>query len=118
MIRGSVDADGAPVISLSVGQRSWRAVVDTGFNGDLELPYALVPAVNARFFAHGRANLAGGQSVEEEYYLVDFPFDGQTVRAVASFVNGDEILVGTRLLRKHRLVIDFSTREVELERPK
>ncbi|MFN3650156.1 MAG: hypothetical protein ACK47B_11305 [Armatimonadota bacterium] len=116
MITGAVDADGAPVISLSVAGRTWKAIIDTGFNGDLELPQALGPSVNARFFGRGRANLAGGQAIEEEYYLVDFPFDGSTVRALASFVTGSEILIGTRLLQDHRLEIDFPARKVSLSR--
>jgi predicted aspartyl protease len=116
MIGGIVDAEGAPVIQLSLAGRTWKAVLDTGFNGDLELPYALGPTVNARYFARGRADLAGGQNIEEEYYLVDFPFDGRTVRALASFVPGTEILIGTRLLREHRLEIDFPARLVRLER--
>ncbi len=41
MICGVVEAGGAPVIYLSLAGQSWRAIIDTGFNGDLELPYAL-----------------------------------------------------------------------------
>lgn len=93
-----------------------EATIDTGFTGDLDLPYALGPNVNARFFGRGRANLAGGQSIKEEYYLVDFPCDGNTVRAVASFVHGAEILIGTRLLCDYRLELDFLTRRVHLDR--
>jgi hypothetical protein len=60
--------------------------------------------------------LASGQSIEEDIYSVDFPFDGQTVRAEASFVPGDTILVGTGMLSSYRLVIDFPARAVLLER--
>jgi len=49
MIEGRVEDDGAPVIYLPLGQREWRAIIDTGFNGDLELPFALGPIVNADF---------------------------------------------------------------------
>src|SRR5262249_17475686 len=116
VITGAVDADGVPVVHLTVAGRTWRATIDTGFNGDLELPYALGPSVNARFLGRGQATLAAGQSIEEEYYLVDFPFDGRPVTALASFTAGTEILVGTRLLRDHRLEIDFPARQVKLER--
>jgi len=116
MIAGTVEAEGLPVIYLPVAGRTWRATIDTGFNGDLELPPAVATAVNARFFAEGSAALAGGQRIQEDYYLVDFPFDGRTVRAVASFVAGSEILIGTRLLRDYRLEIDFPAHEVKLDR--
>lgn len=36
--------------------------------------------------------------------------------AEATFVATDEILIGTRLLRNHRLEINFATGEVLLER--
>jgi predicted aspartyl protease len=116
MIEGLVEDDGWPVVHLPVAGRRWRATIDTGFKGDLELPYTLGPSVRARFFGHGRADLAGAQSVEEEYYLVDFQFDDGTVRAVASFVTGDEILIGTLMLRDYRLEIDFPARRVMLEK--
>jgi hypothetical protein len=52
----------------------------------------------------------------EHCYQVEFPFDGETHYVLATFVPGDEILIGTRLLRRHRLEIDFTTRSVLLER--
>jgi hypothetical protein len=58
-----------------VANRTWQALVDTGFNSDLELPEAL------------RAS-----------------------------VPGNEITIGTRLLRKHRLEIHFVNGTVLIER--
>jgi hypothetical protein len=60
--------------------------------------------------------LAANQRIEEDVFLVDFPFDGRMVRAQATFVDGDEILIGTRLLRAYRLRIDFPARTVALEK--
>jgi hypothetical protein len=47
---------------------------------------------------------------------VDFPFDGQTEIAEATFVPGREILVGTHLLRQHQLTIDFPAGTLRLDR--
>lgn len=105
-----------PVVDLDLGGRTWTATIDTGFNGDLELPYAFGSCVNARFFGVGSADLAGGVTIDEEYYRVDFPFDGDTVPAIASFVDGAEILIGTRLLQAYRLEIDFPLRTVLIQR--
>ncbi len=38
MIRGTVSADGVPTITVSIAGQDWIAIIDTGFNGDLELP--------------------------------------------------------------------------------
>ena len=49
-------------------------------------------------------------------FIVDFPFDGEVNAADVSFVDGDEILVGTAMLRGYRLEGDFVARTVNLER--
>ena len=52
----------------------------------------------------------------EDAYLIDFPFDGLTVEAEATFVSGDEILIGTGMLAQHRLEIVFPARTVLIEK--
>ena len=116
MIGGEVDEEGIPFITLSLAEREWRAVIDTGFNGFLELPYSLGSSLKPTYLGTGLSLLAGGQQVEEVHYVVEFPFDGDVVRALATFVTGDELLLGTRMMREHRLAIDFSAGTVELER--
>jgi hypothetical protein len=116
VIAGSVTDNGVPVITLVVAGQTWLATIDAGFNGDVELPEALRPAVRPRFIGRISSALAGGQSLEEDVYLVDFPFDGRTLRAEATFVPDSEILIGTQLLRPYRLEIHFPERTVLLER--
>jgi predicted aspartyl protease len=116
MIVGTVTDEGVPTVALTVAGRTWLATIDTGFNGDLELPAGLQPFVNARFFARARSFLAAGQSVEEDTYIVDFPFDGSIVTVLSTFVLGQEVLIGTGLLRQYRLEINFVERTVLLER--
>ena len=116
MIEGSVDVEGVPSIEFEVDGREWRAVIDTGFNGDLELPYTLRNFVRAKFIGRIRSLLAGGQTIDEDNFLVQFPFDGVVMKAEATFVSQSEILIGTHLLRCHCLEIDFVQRSVRLER--
>ena len=116
MISGSVTAGGIPIVSLRVAGKSYRAVIDTGFNGDLELPESLRKVVKARWVFRAESQLAGGVSIEEDVFEVRFPFDGQSVKAEATFVAGTHILLGTNLLKKYRLTIDFAARNVQIER--
>lgn len=116
MILGTVSAAGVPTITLSIAGQDWPAIVDTGFNGDLELPDALRDVLNARYVGRVTSALAGGQSVAEDVYLVEFPFDGQTVQAEATFVSDSHILIGTHLLREYSLQINFVSKTVQLER--
>jgi len=113
---GTVNKDGVPTIVLSIVSRNWTAVIDTGFNGDLELPETLRPFVNARFLCRSHSLLAGGQVIEEDTYLVDFPFDGRTIAAEATFVGTGDILVGTHLLKEYRLEVDFPAARVVVEK--
>ena len=69
MITGSVTPEGIPVVTLTLAGESWTAIIDTGFNGDLELPGRLQPFVNARFLCRNRSLLAAGQIIEEDSYL-------------------------------------------------
>jgi predicted aspartyl protease len=116
LIEGTVSDDGVPAIDVEVAGESWRAIIDTGFNGELELPERLREHSNARLVGRVTSVLAANQRVEEDVYLVDFPFDGTTVRVQATFVDGDEILMGTRLLRSHCLRINFPAKTVIIER--
>jgi len=103
-------------VSLEVGGSNWPATVDTGFNGDLELPEGLRSFVNARFIAPTEWVLAGGQRRIEDTYEVEFPFDGSVLPAEATFVPGDSILIGTGMMAQYRLTIDFVASTVLLER--
>ena len=115
MIQGTVTEDGVPMVSLLVAGRTWSATVDTGFNGDLELPDALRPFVNPRFLAPTEWLLAGGQRIVEDTYEVEFPFDGATLAVEATFVADDSILIGTGLMAQYRLTVDFVAGTVLLE---
>ena len=99
MIRGVVTRHGVPTITIRVAGKDWLATIDTGFNGDLELPEELREVLHAEFVGRATAILAGDQSVTENVYVVDFPFDGRVVTAQTTFVSGSHILVGTHLLR-------------------
>lgn len=80
------------------------------------MPVTLRPFLSPEYLGRVLSSLAGGQSLVEETYFVDFPFDDQLVRVVATFTHSDEILIGTHLIRDHRLVIDFVGKSVLIER--
>ena len=115
-MHGIVSDMGVPIITLFVAGQEWAATIDTGFNGDLELPEVLRNILKPQYVGKVTSALAGGQTIEEDVYLVDFPFDGDIIQARATFVIGSEILIGTHLLREYHLQIDFVRRTVVLER--
>lgn len=116
MIRGTVGPDGLPRITVQVDGKDWPALIDTGFNGDLELPHALGSAVGAQYQGTVYSVVADGRRIFEDSYRVLFPFDGDLLPAAATFAEVQELLIGTRLLRKHVLTINFAERTVVIER--
>jgi predicted aspartyl protease len=116
LIVGTVTDEDAPVVELALAGREWFAIVDTGFNGDLELPDDLRADLPHEYLGRAYSILAGGQRIEEDAYLVEIPFDGEMISAEVTFVPGKQILIGTHLLRRHVLEIDFPVRTVKIKR--
>jgi len=118
VIRGTVSSSGTPTITVSIAGLDWDAIIDTGFTGDLELPEYIYDLLNTRYVGRVTSALAGGQTIEEDVYLANFPFEGRNVEVELTFVSSAQILIGTRLLRKYRLEVNFASKTVELERVK
>ena len=116
VIEGTVNKHGIPVIPLRLADRNWLAIVDTGFNGGLELPASLVGQIDAEYHGLVESRLAAGIVVKEEVFVVELDFDGRTEFTPATFAEVEHVLVGTRLLRHHRLAVNFPARTVQLER--
>jgi clan AA aspartic protease len=116
LITGTVTDERVPLIEIDVDGRKCRAVIDTGFNGDLELPAELKEHLQCRYFGRLKSYLAAGKVVREDVYRLEFPFNGERVSATATFASGNEILIGTRLMKNYRLEIDFPARTVVLQR--
>jgi predicted aspartyl protease len=117
VIEGVVTGDGLPAVEVEAGGERWQAIIDTGFNGALELPEQLRARVNPQFLGCVLSLLAANQTIEEDVYLVDFLFDGAMRRVQATFVDGTEILIGTRMLQDYRLHVDFPAGTVTIRRP-
>lgn len=113
---GEIDEFGLPVVRLTIGGREWVATIDTGFNGDLEMPHELAPFFSPKRSGDARTTLAAGQVIDEDLYTISFPFDGEIVQADVVFATTDGILIGTNLLQRHRLEINFVAGTVALEK--
>ena len=116
MIAGFVDRFGIPFIPTQIAGQDLLGIVDSGFNGDLELPLEIHSDVNALYCGTVNSRLAGGQVLAEHCYLVTVEFDGTQICAEATFADSESALIGTRLMENHQLQIDFVRRSVTLTR--
>ena len=69
MMHGTVSDIGVPIITLSIDGQDWPAMIDTGFNGDLELPEVLRNVLKSQYAGKITSSLAGGQAIEEDVYM-------------------------------------------------
>lgn len=110
MIEGVVNAAYEAALILSVqgpeGQaREIEAVVDTGYNGFLTLPPALVDELDLPFVTSGEATLADGSAVSFDIHMVSVDWEGQA-RPVEADAAETTPLVGMRLLAGHDLHVE------------
>ena len=109
MITGAVTAFGEAVIPLrivgSTGEvLDIEAVIDTGFNGFLTLPTAVIDDLRLPWRRRGRAVLADGTETIFDTYDGSVVWDGQG-RRVAVDAAESEPLVGMALLGGFELTI-------------
>ena len=112
MITGTVNADYEAVIRLFVHgptgtAHEVNAIIDTGFNGFLTLPPALVTTLGLMRRSRGRALLANGSEELFDIYGVTVLWDGQQRYVEADAVDTTP-LVGMSLLDGYDLYIQVA----------
>src|SRR5262245_33938259 len=110
MITGTVTAAREAVIRLTIRdpaglEHEVEAVIDTGYNGTLLLPPALVSTMGLPFRRRGRALLADGSETVFDIHEATVLWDGKTRRAPVDVADTDP-LVGMALLYGHELTIE------------
>ena len=113
MLTGVVNADRDPLLELRVrGPRGREclveALIDTGFDGWLSLPPAVLASLSLTWRRRGRALLAVGRESLFDIYEARLFWDGRW-RRISVDENDTLPLVGTALLSGHQLTIDFET---------
>ena len=119
MPQGHFRGTGSPMVWVTVGGQTFEAVLDTGFEGGLQLPDAWLPRLRASIPAPHQQltyQLADGRITRTNSYLLEAVLDGESIRVETIFLDGDEILLGVDALRDYRLVIDFPAGTVALDR--
>jgi clan AA aspartic protease len=91
-----------------------RAVVDTGFDGDLCLPITVGVTLGLVLKGENQVELADGSLTWEMVFGGTVRFVGRRRRVDIYLTRSEEALIGTGLLDGCRLTIDFGTGSVEL----
>jgi clan AA aspartic protease len=110
MILGNVNINREAVIQIAVLSdskqvKAVRAVIDTGYTGDLMLPTAIVNELGLTLRGLQDATLGDGSLTMFEMYAGSVIWDGQ-VRRVEINASETEFLVGMGLLEEYKLEIE------------
>jgi clan AA aspartic protease len=113
MITGVFSSNGEPHIRLFVRGvggivHEVDVVVDTGFNGELTLPAALIAALGLAFHRQEQTILADGSTIETDTYQGIVIWDGAERSILVEASEGDA-LVGTLLMDGYELRVEMRT---------
>jgi len=109
MMIGSVNADLEPLLRLTIRdirgqQHGVEAVIDTGFNGFLTLPPALVVALGLSYLCRQQGQLADGSLQAFDVYVATVDWDGQPRRVEVDEADAQPLL-GMALMQGSELRI-------------
>jgi len=109
MMTGTVTARCEAVLPLTLrdaqGQdQAHNVLVDTGYNGWLTLPPAVISALGLRWQRYGRAILADGSEAVFNIYEGIILWDGQPLMIDIDEIDADA-LMGMSLMRGYELVL-------------
>lgn len=107
MMTGRINADLEPRLLLAVRAASGSrhevdAVIDTGFNGFLTMPTALIAALGLRWLCRQQGELADGSVVAFDVYVAMVDWDGQP-RSVEVEAVDAQPLIGMALMQQSEL---------------
>jgi clan AA aspartic protease len=106
---GRVNARREAIISIRfLGGDSQDCVVDTGFDGALILPTAVVKGLGLPVIARLGFELVGGARMTADVALgeVEWLGEHQSVEVIIS--DGNDALVGAEMLESAKLVVDYT----------
>jgi predicted aspartyl protease len=116
MIAGRLSSSGLPVVTIRLAGIELDAIIDTGFDGMLQLPEPLRLPLDPPVHSQVNYLLGVGQRVTALTYKVAVEFDGVEIEAETVFADPGEVLIGSELLTDYCLTIDYPAATVTLER--
>lgn len=93
-----------PILNHKAETRDIEAIIDTGFNGALTLPPAMIDEMGLSWRSRGSATLANGSRDYFDIYTGTVIWDGKQRRVMVESANTHP-LIGMRLLHRHRLEV-------------
>ncbi len=90
-------------------------VLDTGFNDEFTLPRLLFDRCKLEYFGKEEYILADGRTVEENVFIGELIIDNKRKSVFISITDDNEALIGTRLLDKKIIILNFKDYSISIE---
>ena len=121
MIEGKISDSGSPIIETRViGSRAEIAiegVLDTGFDGYLCLPITTAVSLGLELIKLENSELADGTILEDEpVFSGRMDWNGGIIDVDIVLTKSADTLLGTALLRGMEVKLNYSTKEVVVEK--
>jgi predicted aspartyl protease len=113
-----VNEYGHPIVGITVvgsrGSATAEAILNTGFDGDVCLPTQVAIQLGLELAATQLIELADGTRKRELIFAGEGIFEDETRKVEIILTEGQDTLIGTRLLAHKTLEINFSKRTVAI----
>ena len=90
------------------------AIVDTGFDGDLCVPVKYAVQLGLELIGESPVEFADGTQKNELLFAGSARFFGETHQVEITLTTSQDALIGTRLLNRYALAIDFPGGQINL----
>lgn len=111
---GRLDSTDQAWLSINLKDGLFDFLIDTGFSGTLVVGEEVIDTTFLTWLGECEAELTAGESATFQIYKAEIEWLGlwKTMRVYVG--PGSECLLGTEILKPHRLEIDYSLRTVSL----
>ena len=116
--KGRVTVNGEtwfPIVLIGHTKVATEGLVDTGFDDLLSIPRALAVQLRLPIIGMEDYELADGHMVSCQTAALRIRFLARTRNVVAMLSDSEEVLLGTPLMRGHRLTIRYRRRSARLD---
>ena len=116
-MKGKVTSNNEPSVFIKLKghvKKRILAVVDTGFNGYLAVPKNMIRKQGWQLIGSEKYEVATGELKTFEVFLGEIEWDKKDLPVYALVTNSEDVLVGTKLLKKSVLTVDFPAKEVKI----
>ncbi|MFQ5627775.1 MAG: hypothetical protein ACE5I1_03365 [bacterium] len=111
MISGKIEKDLYPRLGITLHAKSesvsFKALVDSGFDGELALPYSLAFDLKLKVIRFAKVTYANGQKTDEILCRAEIDWHDQRKIVEVLLSHDDEPAIGTALLQDHFMTMDF-----------